>query len=300
METKCKYSEWTRGQIEALLNIVGEENARKLISGNVSPKFEKVVEKLFDKNGRRVPKGLHSGVCDADRDFRLEQPRFETDNDYNIGLQRLHECLGIDTGVSPEQFREESVRLWANIQSDYRVAGITNGVGLPVILPKLVTNDLGAELELYLAGVKKGYARIFGDREFYNHCKSELANKVSIAGGSRHDQLIARMKEGPVVGIHFPNPLQGFSNNASCEQMSTLPWGFVLSGLDTPIAMVMHLDNLACGRYTPVLGLAALLRPSVGFSLGFWSSNKGLGFGSLPSLVEARSFQSGGLLFIGS
>lgn len=44
----CKYSDWTRGQVEALLNIVGEENARNLLAGKVKVVIEEIVDSILD------------------------------------------------------------------------------------------------------------------------------------------------------------------------------------------------------------------------------------------------------------
>lgn len=46
--TTCKYSDWTRGQVEALLNIIGEENAKNLLAGRVTVSFERIKEALLD------------------------------------------------------------------------------------------------------------------------------------------------------------------------------------------------------------------------------------------------------------
>lgn len=293
-----EYADWTRGQVEALINIIGEETAKGLLAGDVSAEFKEVVKKFFDKHGRRIPEGLQANVCDANRDFRLDQPKLD-EVDFANRILRLHGCLSIDTEVMAEQLKAETERLLAVIRENSQIANIANGVCLPVVLPKLVTDDLGAELELYLAGVDNSYAKTFGDRKFYNHCKGTLANQVNIVDGSRHDQLIGRMKECPVIGLHFPNPLQGFSINASREQMLTLPEGFILSGIDTSIAMVMYPDILARDWNTPGLDLAALSWQSADSSLFFRAHDGRLDFFRTDYLAYAYDDYSGGLLFLG-
>ena len=294
-----KYADWTRGQVEALINIIGEETAKGLLAGDVSAEFKEVVKKFFDKHGRRIPEGLQANVCDANRDFRLDQPKLDEEVDFANRILRLHGCLSIDTEVTAEQLQAETERLLAVIRENSQIANIANGVCLPVVLPKLVTDDLGAELELYLAGVDNSYAKTFGDRKFYNRRKGTLANEVSIVDGSRHDQLIGWMKEGPVIGLHLPNPLQGFSINASREQTATLPEGFILSGIDTPIAMVMYPDILARDWNTPGLDLAALSCQSADYSLNFKAYGAKLDFIYTDGLAFANDYFSGGLLFLG-
>ncbi|NQV00693.1 MAG: hypothetical protein HQ537_01030 [Parcubacteria group bacterium] len=294
-----KYADWTRGNVEALINIIGEGNAKGLLARDISAEFKEIVKKLFDKHGRRIPEGLQANVCDANRSFRLNRPKMEAEIDYANRITRLHGCLDVDTGITAEQLKTETERLLALIQDNSQIANIANGVWLPVVLPQLTTDDLGTTLEQYLEVVGKSYAKNFGDRKFYNHRKGTLANEVNIVDGSRHNQLIERMKQGIVMGIHFPNPLQGFSINADREQMSTLPKGFILSGMDTPIVMAMYPDILARDYNTPGMDMAALFRQSAGYSLSLGASDDGLFFSSTDRLAYAVGYFSGGLFFCG-
>jgi len=298
-EVTSKYPDWTRGQVEALINIIGEDVAKGLLTGDISVKPEEVIRKLFDRHGHRIPEDLQASVCNADRDFRLDQPKLGKEVDFANRILRLHGCLSVNTEVTAEQLKAETERLLAIIRDNPQIANITNAVYLPVILPKLVTDDLGAELELYLAGVNNSYAKTFSDRKFYNHRKSDLTNNVSIVDGSRHDQLIERLKQEPVIGLHLPNSLQGFSVNASREQMLTLPKGFILSGMDTLIAMMMYPDILARGWNTPGLDLAAFSWQSADYSLGFKADDDELDFDFAVGLAGASGRYSGGLLFLG-
>jgi len=163
------------------------------------------------------------------------------------------------------------------------------------------TDDVGAELERYLEAVSRSYIKAFGNREFYNYRKGTLASDVSVIDSSHHNQLIERMKREPVIGIHFPNSLQGFSINASREQMATLPKGFILSGLDTAIAMLMYPDVLARDYRTPGLYLAAFSRRSANYSFCFVvvEDVSRLDFGRTDSPSNANDSYSSGLLFLG-
>ena len=295
-----KYGSVTLGQVEAAINKLGGQDVWDAwLRGEKTVTVEDAIRFFFDKHGRRIPEGLKANVCDANRDFRLDQPKLDKEVDFANRILQLHGCLSIDTEVTAEQLKGETERLLAMIRENSQIANIASGVCLPVVLPKLVTDDLGAELELYLAGVNNSYAKTFGDRKFYNHRKGTLANEVSVVDGSRHDQLISRMKEGLVIGLHFPNPLQGFSINASREQMSTLPEGFILSGVDTPIAMTMYPDILARDWNTPGLDMAALSWRSADSSLRFRALDDGLDFSRTGPLASVYVDYSGGLLFFG-
>ena len=319
-----KYGDVTLGQVEAAINKLGGQKVWDAwLRGEVTVEVEEVIRILFDKHGRRIPQGLQANVCDANRDFHLDQPELATVVDYANRILRLHGALGIDTGITAEQFKQETERLLALIRGNSQIANITNGVWLPVVLPWLTTDDLettlGQCLEQYLEAVGKSYEKTFSNRKFYNYRKGTLAGEVSFIDRESQRELIFKMKQGPVMGIHFPNPLQGFSINASREQMSTLPparaakegfhrtqftgiqarEGFILSGLDTAIAMIMYPDILARDCNTPRLDLAALSFHSTDYSLDFLVRGSGLGFDYTLDLASADGSYTSGLLFVG-
>ncbi len=256
-------------------------------------------QRLFDKHGRRIPEGLQTDFCDPDWGFQLVQPDLETGTDFSGRILQLFGFLGFDTGITARDFMKEAERLLVIIKQDFQIADIVKGVWLPIIMPKLVSNDIGAELEQYLLELKRNYKDFDGNRRFRNFYKNELKGEISIANGSRHDLLIERMKEGPVIGIYFPSSLQGYSAEASREQMLTLPEGFVLSGLDTVVAMAMYPDVLASSGHTPNLNLAALRKKDSVYSISLKTYNRRLIFGRAARLDNARKFCSNGLLFIG-
>lgn len=254
-------------------------------------------EALFDERGRRIPKGLLALVYDASHKFHLNQPKVR----YANRLVRLHGNLGVDTGVTAEALKEETERLLGLIRENSLTANLANGVYLPVVCPKLSTDDLGRELENYLTAVGTSYQEAFsGRRTFHNHRKGTLDGRVEIAPGSRHEELVMRMKDGPVMGLYFPNSLRGFSIKASREQMAGLPEGFILSGLDAVIAMILYPDVLARNWKTPGIDLAALSWLSVGLSLRFKANNDFLNFLRTIDLGFAYDSFSAGLLFVGA
>ncbi len=286
-------------QLAIVKKLGGRDNLWAVLRDEKTIIIKDAIKVLFDKHGRRIPESLQTNVCDANRNLRLDQPKLGEEVDFANRIMQLHGCLDIDTGITAEQLKTETERLLALIRDNSQVASIANGVWLPVILPQLTTDDLGTALEQYLEAVGNSYVKTFSDRKFYNHYKDTLANKINIVDGSRHDQLIERMKQEPIIGIHFPNPLQGFSINASREQMSTLPEGFVLSGMDTPIAMAMYPDILARDYNTPGLDMAALSWQSTDCSLSLWAYNSLLDFDPTGYLANAYGLYSGGLLFLG-
>lgn len=297
-----KYGEVTMGQVEAVINKIGLDAWNAILNGQqtINVVVRDIIQKLFDKNGRRIPKDLSSSVCDPNKDFNLSMARLETIQDYSNVLSGFTKLLGVKNfGITAEEFKAETERLLALISDNDQVANIKNGTYLPLVLPKLESGDLGAALEQYLKVVGKSYKKAFRNRNFCNYRKGELSGVVKIVDGSRQDQLIEKMKQGPVVVIFFPNSLQGFSVNASREQMETLPEGFILSGIETIIAMIMYPEVLARDYQTPGLDLAGLSWQSPDYSLVFWADDGWLGFGFGGGLSDANFSYSSGLSFLG-
>jgi hypothetical protein len=261
----------------------------------------KELEVLFDGNGRRrphIPKKLKSNICDADGDFRLDQPKLEQDIDYANRVTILHESLGIDTGITGKQLRQEEQRLRKMIADMSQVANILKGVCLPVVLTKRHNDDIGEDLEWQMEGVNRSYAKIFPDRRFYNYREGTLAGQVKIIKKSRYQAVWDRRASEHIITLFFPNPLQGFSINAQREQMASLAkFRFVLSGAVE--SMAMYSDVLASGRNRPGLELAALSWRSADYSLHFEASDDKLDFLAAGYLASAYDSFSGGLLFLG-
>lgn len=292
-----KYGTVTLGQVEAAINKLGGQKMWDAWLRGEKTVVVDTARPLFDKRGRRISEGLQANVCDPNRDFYLKQPKLDSEADYANRVMRLHGCLDVNT-ITAEQFKAETERLLALVRGNSQIVNIVNGVHLPVIMPQLTTDDLGTALEQYLEVVGKSYAKDFPDRKSYNHRKGTLAKEVGIVDGSCHDQLIKLMKQGSVIGIYFPNSLQGYSIYADREQMSDLPEGFILSGVDIVIAMAMYPDILARGWYASGQDLAALSWRSV-CSLRFSAAGGRLIFGHTDNLANANDNYSGGLLFLG-
>ncbi|MCD4762043.1 hypothetical protein K8R32_03735 [bacterium] len=301
---------------EAIDKLGGKEVLDAWLRGEKNVIVEDANQSLFDKHGRRITKGLSSdvgeyfidivdhrlntrgwGYSGCIRDYGLEQPKLERDGDYSYRIRRLTKCLSIGKKITPGHFRAETRRLLTLIKNNPKIANIVNGVWLPIILPRLTTDNLSEALDQYSIAVNKSYLKTFSGKKYYGFRTNKLKNKVSVVKGCRHRQLIARMKKGPNIAIHFPNPMAGFSIHADREQMLDLPEGFFLSGMDTPIAMVMYADILA-GNKAPALDLAALSGPNHWESLYFKSYSSDLTFGGTAHLKNAYICNSGGLLYL--
>lgn len=255
--------------------------------------------KLFDKNGRRIPpKGLTSVVCDPDMNFRLIQPRFGTADDCIDRLMRFQQMFPTSMSLAESEGKIDG--LLNEIQNNKLLINLLNGIYLPIVLPRIEAKnfDYGTILgQIFLPALRKIHEVQLPDRNFYGYRKDELAGQVRIMEGSRHEQLVERMKQGIVYGIYFPNPLQGFSASASREQMSTLPESLILSGgFDAIVAQIMYLDVLARDLKTPKYNLSSLQHQHPGCSLSLFGP---VGFWNGGALDIAHGDCSSGLLFLG-
>ena len=234
-------------------------------------------------------------MVDANRDFRLRQPKL----DYDQLIARAVELLQQGPIMSGAEFAARAKAIIEQVKSDPQLANLLKGVHLPIVLPQMLVADYGQTLdEVFLTAMEKAYIAAFPGRRFDNYRKGDLTNKVIMAPNTRHEQLLAKMGAGAVVGVYFPTALQGFSIPASREQMSTLPDNIILSGgLDIAMAMVMYPEVLAKDYNTPGLDMAALQWASADASLCFKARGAYLVFdgGSL----RARGYYSGGLLLLG-
>lgn len=293
-----KYTKYSGGQWEALGNILGgEEVIDGLLSGTKKAAIEDAVRLFFDRHGRCIPApNLRARACDANRNFRLNQPTL----DYAERHARLTEFLGQELIITAAQFKDTSERQLASLRENPSTANALKGVVLPVIMPRIVMKDLGACLEeILLPAVERSYTQKFPGRTFNNRRQGDLAGKVTLVSDTRHERLVAGMAKSSMVGIFLPNPLQGFSVHAQREQIAAMPENFVLSALDMIMAMIMYPDVLARDFNTPGLDLSALQWQSAEYSLFFEAYDDKLLFVYETYLGVAGGSYSGGVLFLG-
>jgi hypothetical protein len=289
-----KYGEMTSGQNKS----GGFEALQVILRSAKEVEVKEIFQKLFDENGRRIPPiGLSSEVCDPKKKFKLIQPEIN----YAERLERLIKFFPQGTKfVSADEFQSRCEALLEQLRQNKLLSNLLNGIYLPNCLPHFKITDYGQDLEeSFLLAVANSYEDQFPKRKFHNYRKGELKMQVGIAEGNRHDQLIAKMAEGPAVGIQF-FPLQGYSILADREQLSTLPKSAILSGVvDMATAMVAYPDVLARDYNTPCYDCAANFWQTTTYSLHFRAHDGKLAFGCETDLDSADGCYSGGLLLLG-
>ena len=117
----------TGGQLAAILNKVcggDEEKLNALLRDEVEVRLVERDLKLFDKNGRRIPKDLKSAVCDANRDFYLVQPKLETVADYADRLVRFQKAFREGPVMSAADFEGKAKELIAEIKNNKNLCNL--------------------------------------------------------------------------------------------------------------------------------------------------------------------------------
>lgn len=253
---------------------------------------------MFDGHGRCVPSGVIADAHNKSRRyFVITQPRVG----YADIFARIGKHLGMTLSLSAREFEQRAEAILQNLKSDPNIAGIADGVGVPFILPCADYADYGETLEtIYLEAVRSSFSEKFPSYSFVNHSKGGLAGKFSIAPGSRHELLLASMRQEPVVGYYFPC-LTEYSVPAAIERIATLPEKFLLAGgFDTAAAVIGSPDLLLRNDgYPPVLWLAALLAESNQIGYHFEAYGYNLNFNRRAHFGQAAESWASGLVVLG-
>ena len=295
-----KYGEMTLGNNEALVNILGGmEVVEAILRGEQEVHLRKAIIKWFDKHGRSIPsRTLSASVTDPDPDYHyLEQPMLN----YAERLARIVNCFSLKEPISADEFENRAESLLEALRADDNAKLIINGVALPFYIPQTQVGDYGQVLSnVFLPAIERSYKAEFPKRTFYNHRRRHLADQTTIVSGSRHERFVEAMQQGNVVGVYFPNCLQGFSVDASRKQMASLPEMFLLAGgFDTCASMVAYPDVLARDWKTPILDLAAMQWQSVDYSLYFRAYDEDLYIDNKGPIGNSYAHHASGLVVLG-
>lgn len=257
---------------------------------------ESFYQGLFDEHGRADPRGLKAAAhLKSRRYFDLDRP--------TSSLAEIHARITAELpGQYPDlrQFEAEVLRLRREIQADPATAWALRGVVVPFMLPQGCISDEGAALEeFYLGYVGRAFEQHQPGKVFKDHHRQSMTGLFKTVPGSRHDQLLARLNAGPLVGLYLP-ALREFSVPAALERTDTLPKGWTLSGgIDTAAALIAE-PSLLIRRhgYAPLLWTAALhSKPGEGHY--FEAYGYDLTFNRRMHFDQCAETSTSGLSFIG-
>lgn len=273
----------------------GLDVLNKILRGELGIELRDQLAKLFDVNGWFIPpSGFKGSLVNANGQFHFDQPLNIKGNAIVVALKKAYPGLKFSTG---KDLDAAVAKLRPQIADNVQTSNLLKGVWLPLQLPKLQMADYGTTFEqILLPGVERAYQAAFPDRKFINYRKGELANQVKVVDPS-HNQLIEMISDGPVNGLYFTNPLQGFGIEADREAIKHLLEGFSLTGAIEPaFGLAAFPKVLARDYYTPALDCAALSWRSSS-SLNFRAHGNKLYFDSRS--LGAYDNYSGGLFFVG-
>lgn len=262
------------------------------------PATSSTASALFDGHGRCIPSELGTAVHRKTRHyFAFAQPEIN----YADIHARITGHLGISACLSAMEFERRAEAILQRLRDDPMTRGIANGVRVPIILPKASYPDYGEVLEqIYLPAVNNAFAEKFPEYNFANHHKSGLAGKLGVAPQSRHQRLLAAMRQDQIVGYFFPC-LTEYSIPAALEQISKLPEQFLLAGgFDTSAALIGSPDLLLrTDGYPPLLWLAAMTgkKENVGYHFEAYGYN--LTFNRRPHFGQVAEYWASGLVVLG-
>ena len=253
----------------------------------------------FNEYGRCIPAESLKAAAhkESRRYFQIMQPKI----DYQIIYNRLNERFHFDEQLTVDDFQSRAEAILQKLGADIQFSNVTQGVGVPFILPKAQYDDIGKALESdYLPGLEASFQGQFPAYSFVNHCSESLDGKLSVVEGSRHDELLAAMQKEVVVGYYFPSLLE-YSVPASIEQVGKLPAQFLLAGgFDTAAAFIGSPDLLLrTDGYPPLLWLSGLTTGNINMGYHFEAYGYGLTFNRRAHLGNVAEYWASGLVVLG-
>ena len=254
--------------------------------------------KLFDENGRCIPKNINSPVNIETRRYFIFESR--TIN-YNHIYDRIKKHLDPKTELTIEEFETRSKKIITNLQKNPLTENITKGVGVPFFLPRKNYSDIGTDLvNHYIKALEKSFHETHPKYEFVNHCKQDLSNQLKVVPNSRHEKLLESMQEDVVVGYYYPC-LMEYSMPAAIESVNDLPSQFLLAGGFDTCAAFIGSPNLLLREngYPPLLWMTALKSngEDVGYHIEAYGYN--LTFNRRAHLKHVAEYWAHALVILG-
>ena len=244
----------------------------------------------FDESGRRATQdGLRVFSSGASTYYRLTQPSL----DYGLILDRITRHQTIPLNISASEFKARADTLLDQLKLDSGYSNMTNGVCVPFVCRRALKDaDLGFELQSrLLPALQRAFTERYPDAHFKAVLQgnSELHGQISLHPYSKYDEFITACEEGPVVGLYFPQALQGFDVKSQQLQMHSLPALSTVKlclsgGLDICTALTGIPELLISEEfYTPIPIMSAychnddrlvLLLKAYGPHMEFWCMTK--------------------------
>ena len=253
---------------------------------------------LFDEHGRCIPDKVSSDVYkESRRYFLVPRVKVKIENIYN----NIKNHLDPKTDLSLKYFKNRTLKILNELNSDPLSQNITKGMGVPFFLPKSETRDVGKELiNKYIAALEKSFKEENPKYEFNNFCTEDLTNKLKVVQDSRHQILIDAMENDNIVGYYFPCLLE-YSVPAAIERIKSLPKNFLLAGAFDTFSAFIGTPNLLLRHdgYPPLLWMTGIEgeKDYAGYHIEAYGYN--LNFNRRPHHGNAAEYWAHGLVVLG-
>ncbi len=301
-ESFGEFGTWEIGQIKALFKLIGNDNARKLVTGEQryladgsTGKIVQAERVLFDKNGRCIPYGLQERVCDPTGE-RIVQPRL----DYKTVLSRFNYLTNSQQIISVNEFETRTNQLIDSIKGNKLTRNILKNTHLPIIICQNDKDDLGKIAEKYINIAVKSLKIQKPKTCFGNNYEGELEAMLASVFESRYEELLTAMEKGPIIALLFVDVFMGYSVHAQRECMENLPPGFILGGpVDIGMGIALYPDIFQGFLKNSRLQCSAVQFQSADYSLRYKFDGQS-GLMIQGCLSESDGVSSGTLLYIGT
>tara|TARA_B100000945_G_scaffold315788_1_gene315556 strand:- start:2995 stop:3822 length:828 start_codon:yes stop_codon:yes gene_type:complete len=263
------------------------------------------VDSLFDQSGRRIPfEGMRVFNLISLKFYKIKQPQLS----FKSILNRSKKYLGVSENISENSLKIACDKIKREVSADSALGGLFNGVHVPFICPKdSQEKDLGFELETKnLPSVESSFKSEYPNLHFKKNFNGDfgMRGNLSLAEGSRYENLIQSRKKSSLAGWYFPQALQEYDIPSQRKQMDTLPFfdNLILSGIVDVSAALVGSPGLLINKdsYPPVLCLPAIEHKDRGITLCYKAYGLHLEFWCMsmmltPSITQVSEQWTGGL-----
>jgi MoaA/NifB/PqqE/SkfB family radical SAM enzyme len=267
------------------------------VTDEVEVNYDKNDLNLFDEFGRCIPKGINSQInIKSRRYFYIKKKNINLDESF----QRITKFLPSDSYPTIQEYKEKISQIRDGFNIEEEAIGILNGNCIPFMLPKIESDDIGEEFEnKFLPAVSNSYKDFFPNYEFTTHHHNSMAGTLETVKGSRHDNLVKKLKDQSVIGCYFP-ALSEYSVDAAIEIMSKLPERIILAGAyDTAAALISCPDLLYNEEhYAPLLWLSGV-KAKQGEAKYFEAYGYNLTFNRRMHLSKNSEYFTSGITLLG-
>ena len=217
--------------------------------------------------------------------YKIDQSKIN----YELILRRLQVGNAELESLGKLEFEIEINKIIEKINKNKDYKNLLNGTWIPFIYKRKNNGmDLGRELEEeLLPQVKNSFLQRYPHAEFKAilQSNSKLINNLYLDPDSRYEEFVEKSEQRIIIGVYFPQALQGFDVTSQREQMKSLKISsdlkiYLSGGMDICAAMIGCPELLySTENYSPIPIMSAyvhkdnrliLLMKSYGPHLEFW------------------------------